>query len=187
MAVRPKGSSRREQSAAKQAEEAPGGAENPIVEEPLDAFAVEEMQLIERLFFAYRDFVHEPDEILAQDRFGRSHHRVLHFVNRHPGMTVAELLDILRITKQSLAPALRQLIDKGYIAQQVGQTDRRQRLLYPTKLGRELMLALCEPQSRRMIKALESLDDGDRDKVLDFLLAVVSEEDRPRVRHLTDH
>ncbi|MEM1364191.1 MAG: MarR family transcriptional regulator [Pseudomonadota bacterium] len=145
------------------------------------------MQLIERLFFAYRDFVHEPDEILARDRFGRSHHRVLHFVNRRPGMAVAELLDILRITKQSLAPALRQLIDKGYIAQEVGKEDRRQRLLFPTQRGRELMLALCEPQSRRMTAALKALPDGDRGKVLAFLLAVVSEEDRERVRHLTDH
>ncbi|MEN0088432.1 MAG: MarR family transcriptional regulator [Pseudomonadota bacterium] len=145
------------------------------------------MQLIERLFFAYRDFVHEPDEILARDRFGRSHHRVLHFVNRHPGMPVAELLDILRITKQSLAPALRQLIDKGYIAQEVGKEDRRQRLLFPTKRGRDLMLALCEPQSRRMAAALGELPDGDRDTVLAFLLAVVSEDDRERVRHLTDH
>lgn len=169
------------------ADEAPSAEDLRVVHEPLDAFSVDEMQLIERLFFAYRDFVHEPDEILARDRFGRSHHRVLHFVNRRPGMSVAELLDILRITKQSLAPALRQLIDKGYIAQEVGKEDRRQRLLFPTKRGRALMLALCEPQSRRMTAALKALPDGDRDKVLAFLLAVVSEEDRERVQHLTDH
>ncbi len=58
--------------------------------------------LIELLFFAYRDFVADPDRILAEYGFGRAHHRVLHFVDRHPGLTIAELLDILRITKQSL-------------------------------------------------------------------------------------
>src|SRR5262245_35278674 len=58
--------------------------------------------VIELLFFAYRDFISDPDEVLAKFGFGRAHHRVLHFINRNPGMKVAELLDILKITKQSL-------------------------------------------------------------------------------------
>ena len=58
--------------------------------------------LIELLFFAYRDFVGDADDVLSKLGFGRAHHRVLHFVNRNPGIKVAELLDILRITKQSL-------------------------------------------------------------------------------------
>src|ERR1700679_407674 len=69
--------------------------------------------LIELLFFAYRDFVSDPDEVLSKLRFGRAHHRVLHFVNRNPGMKVAELLDVLKITKQSLGRVLKQLIDEG--------------------------------------------------------------------------
>ena len=56
--------------------------------------------LIELLFFAYRDFVSDPDDVLAKLGFGRAHHRVLHFVNRHPGMKVADLLEVLKITKQ---------------------------------------------------------------------------------------
>ena len=56
--------------------------------------------LVELLFFAYRDFVADPDSILEGLGFGRAHHRVLHFVGRDPGMTVAQLLGILRITKQ---------------------------------------------------------------------------------------
>jgi len=85
--------------------------------------------LIELLFFAYRDFVGDPDEVLAKLGFGRAHHRVLHFVNRNPGMKVAELLDVLKITKQSLGRVLKQLIDEGYIVQKEGASDRRQRLL----------------------------------------------------------
>jgi DNA-binding MarR family transcriptional regulator len=76
--------------------------------------------LIELLFFAYRDFVGDADEVLAKLGFGRAHHRVLHFVNRNPGMKVAELLDVLRITKQSLGRVLKQLIDEGYVAQREG-------------------------------------------------------------------
>jgi len=64
--------------------------------------------VIELLFFAYRDFIGDPDDVLAKLGFGRAHHRVLHFVNRNPGMKVAELLDVLKITKQSLGRVLKQ-------------------------------------------------------------------------------
>src|SRR5476651_2197259 len=78
--------------------------------------------VIELLFFAYRDFVGDPDDVLAKLGFGRAHHRVLHFVNRNPGMKVAELLEILNITKQSLGRVLKQLIDQGYVLQKEGAT-----------------------------------------------------------------
>ena len=95
-------------------------------------------QGIELLFFAYRDFTAEPDAILAQYGFGRAHHRVVHFVGRHPQMTVGELLVILRITKQSLNRVLGQLVRQGFIVQHRGTEDRRQRLLELTERGREL-------------------------------------------------
>ena len=77
-------------------------------------------QGIELLFFAYRDFTAEPDAILARYDFGRAHHRVIHFVGRHPQMTVGELLGILRITKQSLSRVLGQLVRQGFIIQRPG-------------------------------------------------------------------
>ena len=94
-----------------------------------------DLSIIELFFFAYRDFTSDPDQILADYGFGRAHHRVLHFVNRMPGLTVAELLDVLKITKQSLARVLKQLIDTGHIIQVQGPRDRRQRELYPTAQG----------------------------------------------------
>src|ERR1700720_1552115 len=71
--------------------------------------------IIELLFFAYRDFVGDADHELEAFGFGRAHHRVLHFVHRYPGLKVADLLDVLRITKQSLGRVLKQLLDEGYI------------------------------------------------------------------------
>ena len=68
------------------------------------------LELVELLFFAYRDFVGDPDRLLEDFGFGRAHHRVLHFVARNPGLTIAELLTILKITKQSLNPVLKELI-----------------------------------------------------------------------------
>jgi DNA-binding MarR family transcriptional regulator len=106
--------------------------------------------LIELLFFAYRDFVSDPDEVLAKFGFGRAHHRVLHFVNRNPGMKVADLLELLRITKQSLGRVLKQLVDQGYIMQREGAHDRRQRLLHVTEKGRAPCSSrLCRPSASR--------------------------------------
>src|SRR5689334_18747689 len=109
--------------------------------------------VIELLFFAYRDFVGDPDDVLAKFGFGRAHHRVLHFVNRNPGMKVAALLDILKITKQSLGRVLKQLIDEGYIVQKEGASDRRQRLLFATPKGEALALKLAGLQTRRILRA----------------------------------
>ena len=112
--------------------------------------------LIELLFFAYRDFVSDPDQLLDKLGFGRAHHRVLHFVNRNPGMKVAELLDVLKITKQSLGRVLKQLIDEGYVVQKEG-ADRRQRLLYVSPAGEALALKLAGLQTVRIGRALGEL------------------------------
>jgi DNA-binding MarR family transcriptional regulator len=140
--------------------------------------------LIELLFFAYRDFTSDPDQILADYGFGRAHHRILHFVNRMPGLTVAELLDVLKITKQSLARVLKQLIDTGHIIQVQGPRDRRQRELYPTAKGRTLALDLARPQSRRIREALREAEPADRQTVERFLKAMVNPELRAQIDNL---
>ena len=127
-------------------------APEPTGNDPaLDETAVREG--IELLFFAYRDFTAEPDAILAEYGFGRAHHRVVHFVGRHPQMTVGELLGILRITKQSLNRVLGQLVRRGFIVQHRGPDDRRQRLLELTESGRELEQRLSAPQRARVAAA----------------------------------
>jgi DNA-binding MarR family transcriptional regulator len=140
--------------------------------------------IIELFFFAYRDFTSDPDQILADYGFGRAHHRILHFVNRMPGLTVAELLDVLKITKQSLARVLKQLIDTGHIIQVQGPRDRRQRELYPTVKGRTLALDLARPQSRRIREALREAGPGDREAVERFLKAMVKPELRAQIDNL---
>ncbi|WP_119420364.1 MarR family winged helix-turn-helix transcriptional regulator [Desertibaculum subflavum] len=110
-------------------------------------------QGIELLFYAYRDFTSDPDEILAAYGYGRAHHRVLHFVNRSPGMTVTQLLAILRITKQSLARVLGALIEQGLVRQDRGARDRRQRLLYLTAEGEALERRVSAPQRDRVARA----------------------------------
>jgi DNA-binding MarR family transcriptional regulator len=137
--------------------------------------------LIELIFFAYRDFVSEPDHVLEPLRFGRAHHRVLHFVNRNPGMKVAELLDILKITKQSLGRVLKQLVDQGYVEQKEGPRDRRQRLLYPTPKGEALAMRLAGLQTTRIAGALADLGPGAHDAACRFLAAMIDPEEREGV------
>jgi DNA-binding MarR family transcriptional regulator len=140
--------------------------------------------MVELLFFAYRDFTSEPDLVLAELGFGRVHHRVLHFVNRHPGLRVADLLDVLRITKQSLARVLKQLVDEGYVRQERPETDRRERRLQVTDKGRRLAERLLALQAQRLGQAL-SLAGPDAGKVAErFLSAVVSPANREQVARL---
>jgi len=140
--------------------------------------------LIELLFFAYRDFVSDPDEVLAKLGFGRAHHRVLHFVNRNPGMKVAELLDVLKITKQSLGRVLKQLIDEGYILQKEGANDRRQRLLYVTAAGAALAVKLAGLQTARIARVLAELGPDAREAARRFLAGMIDAEDREHVLRL---
>jgi DNA-binding MarR family transcriptional regulator len=138
-------------------------------------------QGIELLFFAYRDFTAEPDAILARYGFGRAHHRVIHFVGRHPQMTVSELLSILRITKQSLNRVLGQLVRQEFIRQRPGVNDRRQRLLELTPKGAELERQLSEPQRARVGNAYRRAGaqavEGFRNVLLEI---IASEDDRAR-------
>jgi len=140
--------------------------------------------LIELLFFAYRDFVSDPDDVLARFNFGRAHHRVLHFVNRHPGMKVADLLDVLKITKQSLGRVLKQLVDEGYVIQKEGENDRRQRLLYVTAKGEALAMRLAGLQTMRIARALDELGPHAHEAARRFLVAMIDADGRDEVQKL---
>jgi DNA-binding MarR family transcriptional regulator len=137
--------------------------------------------IIELLFFAYRDFVGDADNELEAFGFGRAHHRVLHFVHRYPGLKVADLLDVLRITKQSLGRVLKQLLDEEYIVQRTGNNDRRQRLLFATAKGEALVAKLAGLQTDRITRALDDINPAGVDTVRQFLRAMIDHDDPDKV------
>ena len=137
--------------------------------------------IIELLFFAYRDFVGDADDELEVFGFGRAHHRVLHFVHRYPGLKVADLLDVLRITKQSLGRVLKQLLDENYIVQKTGNSDRRQRLLYATAKGEALVGKLAGLQTDRISRALRDIGPEGAETVRRFLRAMIDRDDPDKV------
>lgn len=156
----------------------PEDAEPHPREEPRDEAV---RQGIELLFFAYRDFTAEPDAILEEYGFGRAHHRVVHFVGRHPQMTVGDLLGILRITKQSLNRVLGQLVRQGFVVQHQGAQDRRQRLLELTDRGRELEGRLSAPQRARVAAAFRAAGVNSVEGFREVLLGIIADEqDRRR-------
>jgi DNA-binding MarR family transcriptional regulator len=137
--------------------------------------------IIELLFFAYRDFVGDADHVLEEFGFGRAHHRVIHFVHRYPGLKVADLLDVLRITKQSLGRVLKQLLDQGYIVQKAGAKDRRERLLFATAKGEALVAKLAGLQTDRINSAMGELDAAGADTVRQFLRGMIDRDDPDKV------
>ncbi len=122
-------------------------------------------QGIEAMFFAYRGFTADPDRILSELAYGRAHHRAIHFINRAPGTTVNNLLNILGVTKQSLNRVLRTLIEDGLVESRVGRLDKRERHLHLTDDGRHLEGRLSDAQRARMRAAFR---DAGPDAVAGF-------------------
>lgn len=143
-------------------------------------------QGIELLFFAYRDFTSDPDAILARDGLGRAHHRAIYFIGRKPGITIAELLTTLRITKQSLGRVLKQLIALGYVEQTAGTRDRRQRHLTLTRRGIELEQQLTQTQRERVARAFREAGPEAVAGYRKVLIGLIDEEDRATVLERLD-
>lgn len=144
-------------------------------------------QGIELLFYAYRDFTSDPDAVLVEEGFGRAHHRAIHFINRNPGITVAELLGILRITKQSLSRVLSQLIERGFVVQRQGTRDRRQRHLHLTPEGVELERKVSEPQRTRVARAYREAGADAVEGYRKVLMGLINEDDRAAILRSIRH
>jgi len=137
-------------------------------------------QAMELLFFAYRDFTGDADRLLARYGFGRAHHRTIYFVGRNPGITVGDLLAILKITKQSLARVLGELMRGGFIIQRADSRDRRRRRLYLSDEAVAMERMLSEAQAERLHSALETAGPEAARGFRAVLRAMIDAEDRDR-------
>ena len=137
-------------------------------------------QAMELLFYAYRDFTDEPDALLADFGFGRAHHRTIYFIGRNVGITVSELLEILKITKQSLSRVLGQLVREGFVIQRTDTADRRRRRLYLTDKGNDLERRLTEIQISRIAQAYRGAGAEAVAGFRTVLRGIINEDDRRR-------
>ena len=115
-------------------------------------------KVIELIFFSYRDFTLGPDEVLEKLSFGRAHHRVVYFVGKKNNITIKKLLEVLKITKQSLSRVLNQLVKEGYIIVSTGIDKRTKKLSLTTK-GKSLEKELSSIQINKIKKVIKKFDE----------------------------
>lgn len=135
---------------------------------------------MELLFFAYRDFLVEADQVLARHGLGRAHHRALYFIGRHPAITVSELLKLLRITKQSLSRVIGDLTAQNLIAQKPGLRDRRRRHLTLTPRGAEIEHEVTARQRATLARAYRQAGAEAVGGFRKVLAGLIGTEDRAR-------
>ncbi|HTQ12264.1 MAG TPA: MarR family transcriptional regulator [Rhizomicrobium sp.] len=110
-------------------------------------------QGVDLLFFAFTDMFASGEAALKAAGLGRAHRRAIYFIARNPGLSVADLLAILKITKQSLNRVLNDLLAGGYVERKAGLRDRRTRQLKLTARGAALDAALWDSQRHKLVRA----------------------------------
>ena len=136
---------------------------------------------MEMLFYAYRDFTEVANRILEEHSLGRAHHRVIYFVRQYPDMTVKQILDILKITKQSLNRVLSKLIENGFIVQNSDPKDRRKRLLNLTSKGIILEADITNAQANFIAKAHNSANMNGIDSFKKIPISMIDKGEQERV------
>tara|TARA_Y100001001_G_scaffold118862_1_gene116762 strand:- start:1007 stop:1444 length:438 start_codon:yes stop_codon:yes gene_type:complete len=130
---------------------------------------------IEKIFYAYRETYSDPKEILKKYSFGTAHHRAIHLIERYEGLTVSDLLNKLKITKQSLNRVLRDLIKNKSILVKKGEVDSRQRQIFLNEKGKKLFEEIFLQQKKRIYNAFKNSDADSVIKFRNILSKIINE------------
>ena len=112
--------------------------------------------LIEKLFIAYRDTFADPKKILDKHSIGIAHHKVIHLLSMYEGISISELLQKLKVTKQSLNRVLKDLTKLEVIKFEKDEKDTRVKHVYLDEKGKKLFKEIFEIQKKRIYAALLS-------------------------------
>ena len=113
-------------------------------------------EFIEKLFLSYRDTFSDSKSVLDKYSLGIAHNKVLHILSTYKGITIGELLNKLKITKQSLNRILRDLIKIDVITFQKDQKDTRVKHVYLNAKGEKIFDEIFSKQKKRIYRALLS-------------------------------
>jgi len=130
---------------------------------------------IEQIFYAYRETYSDPKKILKKYSFGTAHHRAIHIIERHEGITISGLLNKLKITKQSLNRVLRDLIKNKSILIKKGEIDSRQRHIFLNEKGKKFFDEIFLEQKKRIYNALKNSDSDSVIKCKNVLSKIINE------------
>ena len=130
---------------------------------------------IEQIFYAYRETYSDPKKILKKYSFGTAHHRAIHLIERHEGLTVSDLLNRLKITKQSLNRVLRDLVNNKAILLKKGEIDSRHRQIFLNEKGKKLLDEIFLEQKKRIYNAFKNSDADSVIKFKNVLKKIINE------------
>jgi len=139
-------------------------------------------QGLDLLFLAARDVAGKGAHVLAEAGLGRAHARALHFIARNPGLSVAELLGFLKITKQSLNRVLNDLLRGGFVERKTGMQDRRTRRLQLTPQGKALADAVWNSQRPLLAAAFKAAGQDAVNGYRKVLIGMAGEPERWRTK-----
>ena len=142
-------------------------------------------KVIELLFFAYRDFTSGPDKILEKINFGRAHHRVIYFVGKKNHITIKELLNVLKITKQSLSRVLNQLVSEKFIIVSTG-IDKRTKKLSLTNKGKKLENELSTIQIKKIREVINKFSEENINGFKKILHEMIEENNKKTFQEIND-
>ena len=131
---------------------------------------------IEQIFYAYKKTYSDPKKILEKYAFGTAHHRAIHLIERHEGLTISDLLNKLKVTKQSLNRVLRDLIKNKAILLKKGEVDSRQRQIFLNEKGKKLFEEIFFVQKKRIFNALKNADADSVVKFKNILKKIINEK-----------
>ncbi len=121
--------------------------------------------VIELLLKSYTSSFSDSEQTLKRNSLGKAHHRLMILVDNNSGLRVSEILNSLKITKQSLNRVIQDLVKKGLISQKKGIKDGREKEIYLTTKGTEFSNNLFNSQKARILSAFKK---SSPDEVLYF-------------------
>ncbi|MDB2381688.1 MarR family transcriptional regulator [Candidatus Pelagibacter bacterium] len=122
-------------------------------------------QLIEKLFTSYRESFSDAKKTLDKYSIGIAHHKVLHLLSMHKGITISDLLKKLKVTKQSLNRVLKDLIKLDVVFFEKDQQDTRVKHIFLNEKGEKIFDEIFSIQKKRIYNALLN---SSSDQVLNF-------------------
>ena len=110
--------------------------------------------LIEKLFVGYRETFSDSKKVLNKYSIGLAHNKVIHLLSMYDGISISELLERLKVTKQSLNRVLKDLIKLEAINFKKDKRDTRIKHVYLNEKGKKIFDEIFQIQKKRIYNAL---------------------------------
>lgn len=137
-----------------------------------------EADALSLILFVHIAIAEDADKRLTPNGLNRTHHRILFLIGLRSGVTVGEIVNLLRVSAQAIQAPLRTLIDNGLIEQQSSERDRRKRHLVLSGKGAAFLESLASGQFARIAAARRNAGEESFDGFLRVMRSMLDEQDR---------